>query len=104
MTTSLFVTRTSAGVTLFEDYITGPWTYSYAAAAGTAGVLDLLLSSEVAAGLATDGAAGASGFGMTNFAVSAVPLPASWMLLLCGLGPVVVAVRRSASKGARSAA
>lgn len=91
--TSLFVSLSSGGTTLFQDYVTGPWTFSYDLAAGTTSLLDLTLASEVSAGFPTAGLGNASGVGLVNFAVSAVPLPATWLLFLTGLGPLGAVVR-----------
>lgn len=86
--TSLFVSLTSDGATLFADFVAGPWSFSYNPTAGTMSLLDLTLSSEVSGGFPSD-SGNASSFGQASFAVSAVPLPATWVLFLAGLGPVL---------------
>jgi hypothetical protein len=92
--TSLFVSLTSGGVTLFQDYVTGPWEFAYDLTPGSTSLLDLTLASEVSAGFPTAGLGNASGVGLVSFTVSAVPLPATWLLFLTGLGPLGFVVRR----------
>ncbi|MEF7613325.1 hypothetical protein V4F39_05325 [Aquincola sp. MAHUQ-54] len=91
--TSLFVSLVSGGVTLFQDYVTGPWTFEYTQAAGATSLLDLTLSSEATVGFPTAGVGNAVTSGLVSFAVSPVPLPATWLLFLGGLGPIAAAVR-----------
>ena len=98
--TSLFVSLTSGGTTLFQGFIDGSsWTYNLAP--GTAGLLDLTLSSEVSAGFPAQGVGNASSFGQATI-TSAVPLPAPWLLLLVGMGPL--AARRARAKRFRQVA
>ena len=98
-TTSLFVSLTSGGTTLFQGFVDGPWTYNLAP--GTASLLDLTLSSEVSAGFPAQGVGNASSFGQVTI-TSAVPLPAPWLLLLVGMGPL--AARRTRAKRLRQVA
>jgi hypothetical protein len=90
--TSLFLSLSTGTTTLFADLITGPWSYNLFP--GTAYLLDLTLTSEASAGF-PEGLGNASSFGLTTV-TSAVPLPAPWLLLLVGLGPVVAAKKRAA--------
>ena len=91
--TSLFVSLSTGTTTLFADLITGPWEYNLFP--GTTYLLDLTLTSEASAGFPGPGFGDASAFGLTTF-TSAVPLPAPWLLLLAGLGPLIAAKRRAA--------
>lgn len=91
--TSLFVLLMSDGVTLFEDYVTGPWKFDYLPTLGTVSVLDLTLTSEATAGFLTAGDGGASSFGQVTF--GRVPLPATAPLVLLALG-AMVRIRRHA--------
>lgn len=102
VSTSLFVAVTRGGVTLFQDVASGPWVFSSYFAPGTTSLLDLTLTSEATGGFPTQGMGNASSFGQVTI-TSAVPLPAPWLLLLAGLGPVAAAKRRAsfASGGAR---
>ena len=83
---SLFVSLTSGGSTLFADYVTGLWQFTYDPMAGSTSVLDLTLSSEVAAAFPQAGTGDASGFGLTTFGVSAVPEASTWLMFCVGLG------------------
>lgn len=98
---SLFVSFTSRGTTLFQDLVSGPWSFSYNLGPGGVGQLDMTLSSEASAGFPTQGVGNASSFGLVTI-TSAVPLPAPWLLLLVGLGPVAAAKRRAARAMARA--
>lgn len=90
--TSLFLSLSTGTTTLFADLITGPWSYNLFP--GTTYLLDLTLTSEASAGF-PEGIGDASSFGLTTF-TSAVPLPAPWLLLLAGLGPLALARKRAA--------
>lgn len=90
---SLFVLLVSGGVTLFNDVITGPWQFSYAPVAGTSASLELTLSAESASGFAAPGLGDASANGLASFAVSAVPEPSTYLLMLGGLA-VLMRFRR----------
>jgi len=97
--TFLFASLTAGATTLFDDLITGRW--SYILAPGVTYSLDLTLSSEASAGLpATFGDASSSGLVAIT---SAVPLPAPWFLLLTGLGPIAVMRKRAAQVRGRVA-
>jgi hypothetical protein len=90
--TFLFASLTAGATTLFDDLVTGLWTYNLAP--GITYSLELTLSSEASAGLpATVGDASSSG---QVAIMSAVPLPATWLLLLTGLGPIAVMRKRTA--------
>jgi hypothetical protein len=89
--TSLFVTLTSGATTLFQDYVTG--TFSRFLGPAFSGRLDLLLTSEASAGFPQQGVGNGSGFGLATV-TSAVPLPAPWLLLLVGLGPIAAVKKR----------
>lgn len=93
--TSLFVLLTSGGVTLFQDYITGPWAFAYDPAAGTS-VLDLTLSSQASAGFPAPGVGSGSSFGLVSF-TGTVPEASSLLLLSLGLG-MLLAVRPGARR------
>ena len=95
--TSLFVTLTSGGNTLFEDLLTAPTTFGYPLAGGVSGTLELTLNSEASAGFPTQGIGNASSFGLVTIA-SAVPEPESALLLLVGLGPIAAIKRRRERK------
>ena len=91
---SLFVAlSTASGTGIFGDFVTGPWEWGLTP--GTTYRLDLTLTSEASAGFPGPGFGDASSFGLTTF-TSAVPLPAPWLLLLAGLGPLIAAKRRAA--------
>jgi hypothetical protein len=92
-TTSLFVKLTSGATTVFSGAVDGPW--GWRVTPGTTYVLDLLLSSEATAGFNPLGEGNASSTGLATVA-SAVPLPAPWLLLLVGLGPIAAARKRAA--------
>ena len=94
---SLFLSLSMGATTLFADFITGLFEYNLLP--GTTYLLDLTLSSEASAGFPGAGPGDASAFGLTTF-TSAVPLPAPWLLLLTGLGPLFVARRRAAARAA----
>lgn len=100
--TSLFVSLTSGGVVLFNDFVSGPSVFNYLLTAGATNLLDLTLTSEATAGFPDQGIGNASSLGQVAF-TSAVPLPAPWLLFLVGLGPVA-AMKRRASKAFRPAA
>jgi len=55
-------------------------------------LLDLTLTSDASAGFRGPGFGDASSFGPTTF-TSVVPLPAPWLLLLAGLGPLIAGKR-----------
>lgn len=89
-TTSLFISLTSGATTLFSDFVTG--TFSRYLGPGS-GELDLVLTSEASAGFPQQGTGNGSSFGLVNV-TSAVPLPAPWLLLLAGLGPLAAMKKR----------
>jgi hypothetical protein len=91
--TSLFLSLTSGGVVLFNDFVTGPSVLTYLLTPGATNLLDLTLTSEASAGFPAQGTGNASSFGQVAF-TSAVPLPAPLLLLLVGLGPVAAMTRR----------
>ncbi|CAN5206979.1 hypothetical protein BH11PSE9_BH11PSE9_00350 [soil metagenome] len=97
--TTLFVSLTSNGITLFEDYVHGPWQFAYTPLLGTTSLLDLTLSSEASAAFLTAGPGNASAFGLVAI-TGAVPEPSTWLLFGIGMGAVVIirtrAQRRSA--------
>ena len=93
---SLFVSITSGGATLFQDVVTGPWHAAYRLASGATNSLDLRLTSEVTAGFPNQGTGNASSFGLVTFA-SAVPEPETGVLLLIGLGALAALKKRRAS-------
>ena len=98
--TSLFALLTVGSTTLFSDLVTGHWSYNL-----TPGVtygLDLTLSSEASAGFPA-GVGDASAFGLASI-TSAVPLPATWLLFLSGLGPIAIMRKRAAHAAAGRAA
>lgn len=82
---SLFVSLVSNGVTMFQDYISGPWELQYLSAGGHVSVLELTLTSEAGAGFLTAGAGGASSVGLVTFTATAVPEPSALLLMLGGL-------------------
>lgn len=90
--TFLYVFLQSDGVTLFDDFITGDWTFEYNPVSGTTSVLELTLFSEASAGFLSNGAGGASTFGQVTFG-GTVPVPATPLLVLVGLAAMGV-VRR----------
>jgi hypothetical protein len=91
---SLFISlSTASGTGIFGDFVTGPWEWGLTP--GVTYLLDLTLTSEASAGFPGPGFGDASSFGLTTF-TSAVPLPAPWLLLLAGLGPLIAAKRRAA--------
>ncbi|MEF7616659.1 PEP-CTERM sorting domain-containing protein [Aquincola sp. MAHUQ-54] len=91
---SLFVELISSGVTLYSDFVTGPWEFSYTPAAGTLASLQLTLTAESAAGVSALGLGNASATGLATFAVSAVPEPSTYLLMLGGLALLARARRR----------
>lgn len=93
-TTSLFVLLSKDGVTLFSDLISAPWSFSYNLGPGGSDLLDLTLTSEVSAGFPGSGIGNASSSGLVTI-TSAVPLPATWLLFLIGLGPVAAMKKRA---------
>ena len=97
--TSLFVSLTSGGNVLFQDFVSGPMVLTYSLAPGVMNLLDLTLTSEASAGFPTDGIGNASSFGQVTL-TSAVPLPAPWLLLLAGLGPLAAMKKKRAAKAA----
>ena len=99
--TSLFVSLTSGGVTLFSGLVngSGPWGFAHNLAPGATGLLDLTLSSEVTAGFPAQGSGNASAFGVVTVA-SAVPEPETNVLFLVGLAGVFAAARKRAARKA----
>lgn len=99
--TTLFVSLKSDGVTLFEDYVTGPWSFSYTPTVGTTSILGLTLSSDVNAAFAGTGAGDASAFGLVSI-TGAVPEPSTYLMFALGLGGVAALrahARRKAARG-----
>lgn len=91
--TTLFVSLSNGGVTLFEDYVQGPWTFSYAPAVGSTSLLDLTLASEVSAAFLTPGTGDASAFGSVAI-MGAVPEASTWLMFSLGLAGVAAVGRR----------
>jgi hypothetical protein len=87
---SLFLTLTSGATTVFSDFITGTFSRFLGPVSGT---LDLTLTSEASAGFPQPGVGNSSSFGLATV-TSAVPLPAPWLLLLVGAGPLAAVKRR----------
>jgi hypothetical protein len=100
--TSLFVSLTSNGVVLFQDVLSNPSVLKYAIAPGGTNFLDLTLTSEASAGF-PQGLGDGSTFGQVAIA-SAVPLPAPWLLLLAGLGPIAAMKKKRAAQAVGAAA
>lgn len=99
--TTLFVSLVNGGVTLFEDYVQGPWSFSYTPAAGSTSLLDLTLTSEVSAAFLSAGTGNASSFGSVAI-MGAVPEASTWLMFAFGLaGMAVVSRRRKAVDGGR---
>jgi hypothetical protein len=94
---TLFLTLTNGGSTLFADYITGPWVFERVLAAGTT-TLELLLSSQATGGFPTTGLGGADSFGQVTF-FGTVPTPATLLLVVLALGAMVGARRRGGLRG-----
>ncbi len=90
--TSLFVSVINNGVTLFNDYVQGPWQFTYSPLAGSSTEFDLTLTSDVSAGFLSDGAGDASSFGLVTF-TSAVPETPVWLLMSLGMGLLAVSRR-----------
>lgn len=91
--TTLFVSLKNGGMTLFEDYVQGPWTFSYAPAVGSTSLLDLTLSSEVSAAFLSPGTGDASAFGSVAI-MGAVPEASTWLMFSLGLAGVAAVGRR----------
>jgi len=89
-TTSLFITLTSGATTLFSDFVTGKFSRFLGPISGQ---LDLTLTSEASAGFPQQGTGNGSAFGLATV-TSAVPLPAPWLLLLAGFGPLAAMKKR----------
>ncbi len=101
--TSLFLSLTSGGVVLFNDFVSGPSVLTYFLAPGATNVLSLTLTSEVDAGFTTSGIGDASSLGQVAF-TSAVPEPGTGVLCLLGLGAVGVARKKRAALQPRGGA
>jgi hypothetical protein len=95
--TTLFVSLASNGVTLFSDYVQGPWQFAYTPLVGTTSLLDLTLSSDASAAHLAAGPGNASGFGQVSIA-GAVPEASTWLMLSLGLGVVGAAGSRARRK------
>lgn len=95
--TTLFVSLTSNGVTLFSDYVQGLWQFAYSPLAGTTSLLDLTLSSDASAAFLSAGAGNASGFGLVTV-TGAVPEASTWLILSLGLGAVGWVARSRAQR------
>ena len=91
--TSLYVELTSDGNTLFADYLSASRQFVYNLYGATSATLALTLSSQATAGFPTNGVGDASAFGLVTFDGTTIPLPATPLLVLLGLGMMVV-VRR----------
>lgn len=91
--TTLFVSLSNGGTTLFEDYVQGPWSFSYTPVAGSTSVLDLTLSSEVSAAFLSPGTGNASAFGSVAI-MGAVPEASTWLMFSLGLAGVAALGRR----------
>ncbi|URI06780.1 PEP-CTERM sorting domain-containing protein [Aquincola tertiaricarbonis] len=91
--TTLFVSLSNGGATLFEDYVQGPWSFSYTPVAGSTSVLDLTLSSEVSAAFLSPGTGNASAFGSVAI-MGAVPEASTWLMFSLGLAGVAALGRR----------
>ena len=98
---SLFVSLTSNGVVLFQDVLSSPSVLKWAIATGSTNFLDVTLTSEASAGF-PQGLGDGSSFGQVAI-TSAVPLPAPWLLLLAGLGPIAAMKKKRAAKAAAAA-
>lgn len=98
--TTLFVSLTSDGQTLFADFVTGPWHIAYNPVAGSTSVLDLTLASEVSAAFLGAEPGNASGLGMVSF-VGTVPEASSWMMLGLGLALLTPMARHRRRRDAR---
>lgn len=97
---SLFVTLTNDGTTLISDVFTtsGPLNFFFDLPIGSVGVLDLLLVSEANAMGAAGGGVG-DGFNLALVSFTGtVPLPATWLLVVIGIG-ALGAVRRRIARG-----
>lgn len=102
--TSLFVSLSNGGTTLFEDYVQGPWSFSYTPVAGSTSVLDLTLSSEVTAAFLSSGTGNASAFGSVAI-MGAVPEASTWLMFSLGLaGMAAIGRRRSQQRADEVAA
>jgi hypothetical protein len=101
--TSLFLSLTSGGVVLFNDFVSGPSVLTYFLAPGVTNLLDLTLTSEASAGFPEQGIGNASSFGQVAFA-SAVPEPGTGLLFLLGVGAIAAARKKSASNQAQAGA
>ncbi len=86
--TTLFISLIEDGVTLFEDFVTGPWSFSYVSAAGSNNWLDVLLTSEASASVLSPGAGNGAAFGQVSIA-GTVPETTSLLLLALGLAALV---------------
>jgi hypothetical protein len=93
--TSLFVLLVSDGITLFQDFITGPWQFSYNPVRGTTGVLDLTLSSEASAGFVTQGLGNASAFGLVSLTGTVPESPTLSLTMLALAAMWAVGQRRA---------
>lgn len=96
--TTLFVSLTSNGVKLFEDYVQGPWQFAYSPLAGTTSVLDLTLTSDASAAFLSTGTGNASSFGLVSITTS-VPEASTWLLFALGLGGVALFVQSRRPSG-----
>lgn len=94
---TLYLTLVSGGVTLFQGLLDTSTSFSQFVAPGVAGSIDLLLTADASAGF-PQGLGNAAAFGQVAV-VSAVPLPATWLLFLAGLGPLAAMRKRLAARG-----
>ena len=95
--TALFVSLVNNGVTLFADFVTQGWQFSYVPLVGSVSVLDLTLSSDVSAAFLSAGPGNASSFGLVTVA-GTVPEAASWLLYALGLGALAALRARAAGR------
>ncbi len=101
--TSLFLSLTSGGVVLFNDFVSGPAELMYYLTPGATNLLDLTLISEASAGFPDQGLGNASSFGQVAFA-SAVPEPGTGLLFFLGIGAIAAARKKRASIQSRPGA
>jgi len=92
--TSLFISLSQSATTLFVDFVTGAFAYNLFS--GITYLLDLTLTSD-ASGIPRARLRRHQQPRPTTF-TSVVPLPAPWLLLLAGLGPVIA--RKRAARAA----
>ena len=95
---TLFMTLSSGGTTLFRDFVGRSRQFEFALVPGTTGLLTLELVSQATAGFPSMESGGASALGVVAFeGVTAVPEPATWLLLAFGTGMIAAVARRGRS-------